>query len=75
MFLKNHYAHYVASVYKYGKVYDLETILSSNYIIKEVKYSKIMPSFKDFSKKINLRDFQNPGGLSKNKCHLDYNCE
>ncbi len=31
-FLKNHYAHYVASVYKYGKVYDLETILSSNSI-------------------------------------------
>lgn len=31
-FLKNHYAHYVSSVYKYGKVYDLETILSSNSI-------------------------------------------
>ncbi len=31
-FLKNHYAQYVSSVYKYGKVYDLETILSSNSI-------------------------------------------
>ncbi|NUN68153.1 MAG: peptidoglycan DD-metalloendopeptidase family protein [Bacteroidetes bacterium] len=31
-FLKNHYANYVSSVYKYGKVYDLETILSSNSI-------------------------------------------
>jgi septal ring factor EnvC (AmiA/AmiB activator) len=31
-FLKTHYANYVASVYKYGKVYDLETILSANSI-------------------------------------------
>lgn len=31
-FLKTHYANYVSSVYKYGKVYDLETILSSNSI-------------------------------------------
>ncbi|MFA6469656.1 MAG: peptidoglycan DD-metalloendopeptidase family protein [Bacteroidota bacterium] len=31
-FLKNHYANYVSSVYKFGKVYDLETILSSNSI-------------------------------------------
>jgi murein hydrolase activator len=31
-FLRNHYAKYVSSVYKYGKVYDLETILSANSI-------------------------------------------
>jgi septal ring factor EnvC (AmiA/AmiB activator) len=31
-FLRSHYAKYVASVYKYGKVYDLETILSANSI-------------------------------------------
>lgn len=31
-FLRSHYAKYVASVYKYGKVYDLETLLSSNSI-------------------------------------------
>ena len=30
--LRSHYAHYVVSVYKYGKVYDFETILSSNSI-------------------------------------------
>lgn len=31
-FLKSHYANYVSSVYKFGRVYDLETILSSNSI-------------------------------------------
>ncbi|MDD8019398.1 MAG: peptidoglycan DD-metalloendopeptidase family protein [Bacteroidota bacterium] len=31
-YLRSHYAGYVASVYKYGKVYDVETILSSNSI-------------------------------------------
>lgn len=31
-FLRSHYAQYVASVYKYGKVYDFETLLSSNSI-------------------------------------------
>ncbi len=31
-FLKGHYANYVSSVYKFGRVYDLETILSSNSI-------------------------------------------
>jgi septal ring factor EnvC (AmiA/AmiB activator) len=31
-FLRSHYAQYVSSVYKYGKVYDLETILSANSI-------------------------------------------
>jgi len=31
-FLRSHYAKYVTSVYKYGKVYDLETLLSSNSI-------------------------------------------
>ena len=31
-YLRNHYAKYVSSVYKYGKVYDLETILSANSI-------------------------------------------
>lgn len=31
-FLRGHYAHYVSSVYKYGKVYDFETLLSSNSI-------------------------------------------
>jgi murein hydrolase activator len=30
--LRNHYAKYVVSVYKYGKVYDFETIFSSNSI-------------------------------------------
>ena len=28
--LRSHYAHYVVSVYKYGRVYDFETILSSD---------------------------------------------
>jgi septal ring factor EnvC (AmiA/AmiB activator) len=28
--LKRHYAQYVASVYKYGRIYDFETLLSSN---------------------------------------------
>ncbi|HMD14824.1 MAG TPA: hypothetical protein VKI62_09380, partial [Bacteroidota bacterium] len=27
--LKNHYAHYVSSVYRYGRIYDLELLLSS----------------------------------------------
>ncbi len=31
-YLRSHYAKYVSSVYKYGKVYDLETILSANSI-------------------------------------------
>lgn len=31
-FLRGHYAKYVSSVYKYGRVYDFETILSSNSI-------------------------------------------
>jgi murein hydrolase activator len=31
-FLKMHYAKYIASVYKFGRVYDLETILSSKSI-------------------------------------------
>ena len=31
-FLKMHYAKYISSVYKYGRVYDLETILSSKSI-------------------------------------------
>ena len=28
--LKRHYAQYIASVYKYGRIYDFETLLSSN---------------------------------------------
>ncbi|MCK9408424.1 MAG: peptidoglycan DD-metalloendopeptidase family protein [Bacteriovoracaceae bacterium] len=50
-FLKNHYANYVASVYKYGKVYDLETILSSNSINQLYIRIEYMKRFSDQRKK------------------------
>ncbi|MFZ4622175.1 MAG: murein hydrolase activator EnvC family protein [Bacteroidota bacterium] len=50
-FLKNHYAHYVSSVYKYGKVYDLETILSSNSINQLYIRIEYMKRFSDQRKK------------------------
>ncbi|MFA5834245.1 MAG: peptidoglycan DD-metalloendopeptidase family protein [Bacteroidota bacterium] len=50
-FLKNHYANYVSSVYKYGKVYDLETILSSNSINQLYIRIEYMKRFSDQRKK------------------------
>lgn len=50
-FLKNHYAQYVASVYKYGKVYDLETILSSNSINQLYIRIEYLKRFSDQRKK------------------------
>ncbi len=50
-FLKNHYANYVASVYKYGKVYDLETILSSNSINQLYIRIEYLKRFSDQRKK------------------------
>ncbi|MFA6457231.1 MAG: peptidoglycan DD-metalloendopeptidase family protein [Bacteroidota bacterium] len=50
-FLKNHYANYVASVYKFGKVYDLETILSSNSINQLYIRIEYMKRFSDQRKK------------------------
>jgi septal ring factor EnvC (AmiA/AmiB activator) len=50
-FLKNHYAQYVSSVYKYGKVYDLETILSSNSINQLYIRIEYMKRFSDQRKK------------------------
>jgi septal ring factor EnvC (AmiA/AmiB activator) len=50
-FLKNHYAHYVASVYKYGKVYDFETILSSNSINQLYIRIEYLKRFSDQRKK------------------------
>jgi septal ring factor EnvC (AmiA/AmiB activator) len=50
-FLKNHYARYVSSVYKYGKVYDLETILSSNSINQLYIRIEYMKRFSDQRKK------------------------
>ncbi len=42
-FLKQHYANYVTSVYKYGRVYDFETLLSSksiNQLYIRIEYFK-----------------------------------
>ena len=50
-FLKNHYANYVTSVYKYGKVYDLETILSSNSINQLYIRIEYMKRFSEQRKK------------------------
>ncbi len=50
-FLKNHYAQYVSSVYKYGKVYDLETILSSNSINQLYIRIEYMKRFSDQRKR------------------------
>jgi septal ring factor EnvC (AmiA/AmiB activator) len=50
-FLKTHYANYVSSVYKYGKVYDLETILSSNSINQLYIRIEYMKRFSDQRKK------------------------
>ncbi len=50
-FLKNHYANYVTSVYKYGKVYDLETILSSNSINQLYIRIEYLRRFSDQRKK------------------------
>jgi len=50
-FLRLHYAKYVASVYKYGKVYDLETILSSNSINQLYIRIEYLRRFSDQRKK------------------------
>lgn len=50
-FLRSHYAKYVASVYKYGKVYDLETILSSNSINQLYIRIEYLRRFSDQRKK------------------------
>lgn len=50
-FLRSHYAQYVASVYKYGKVYDLETILSSNSINQLYIRIEYLRRFSDQRKK------------------------
>lgn len=50
-YLKSHYANYVSSVYKYGKVYDLETILSSNSINQLYIRIEYLKRFSDQRKK------------------------
>ncbi len=49
--LRTHYAHYVASVYKYGRVYDFETILSSNSINQLYIRIEYLRRFSDQRKK------------------------
>lgn len=50
-FLRSHYAQYVSSVYKYGKVYDLETILSANSINQLYIRIEYLKRFSDQRKK------------------------
>lgn len=50
-FLRSHYAQYVSSVYKFGKVYDLETILSANSINQLYIRIEYLRRFSDQRKK------------------------
>jgi septal ring factor EnvC (AmiA/AmiB activator) len=50
-FLKLHYAKYVTSVYKYGRVYDLETLLSSKSINQLYIRIEYLKRFSDQRKK------------------------
>lgn len=50
-FLRTNYANYVTSVYKYGKVYDLETILSANSINQLYIRIEYLRRFSDQRKK------------------------
>lgn len=50
-FLKLHYAKYVTSVYKFGRVYDLETLLSSNSVNQLYIRIEYLKRFSDQRKK------------------------
>lgn len=50
-FLRTHYAQYVTSVYKHGKVYDLETMLSANSINQLYIRIEYLRRFSDQRKK------------------------
>jgi len=50
-YLKHHYANYVTTVYKYGRTYDLELLLSSNSFNQLLVRSEYLKRFSDQRKK------------------------
>ena len=49
--LKNHYAHYVSSVYRYGRMYDLELLLSSKSVNQALVRAEYLKRFSEQRKK------------------------